>query len=152
MAVNEVPIDDDGFDDIEREDIEINDHLRTEWVNVPEWGKPNSKRVARVLVRELTGSQRDAYEASIVGDRAGKDRRMNYRNMRAKLAALSMVSPKTGQRLYNDNEVGSLGNKSAAALDRVFDVCQRLSGLTDADVKELEEALDENPNENSGTL
>ena len=129
-----------------REMIEKASELKTETVSVPEWG-------GDVLVRELTGTERDSYEAGIVGDKTGKDRRINLQNIRARLVALSMIDPESHQRMYSDREINILGNKSAAALNRVFEVCQKLSGLTDADVEELAEEIND-PNEmtTSGTL
>ena len=124
--------------------VEQTAELKTEIVDVPEWG-------GAVLIRELTGEERDDYEAEIVGERTGKDRRINLRNIRAKLVARSLIDPETNQRMYSDREIGILGRKSAKALNRVFEACQRLSGLTDEDVKELETAMVAHPNESSGT-
>lgn len=89
------------------------------------------------MVKALTGAERDAFEGSMVkfsGD--GKSRSMNLTNIRAKLAALA-ICDESGQRLFTDADIQALAKKSAAALDRVFTVAQRLSGLTDGDVEEL---------------
>ncbi len=102
--------------------------LPTERVHVPEWG-------GDVLVRALTGAERDRFEQSIVEQR-GKSTRMNLQNIRAKLVALTVVDEQ-GNRIFKDEDVKWLGNKSAAALDRIFEVAQRLSGLRDEDVEEL---------------
>jgi len=51
--------------------------------------------------------------------------------------------------LFTDADVKALGMKSAVALQRVFDVAQRLSGITSDDVDELAKELDENPFEDS---
>lgn len=103
--------------------------LPHEDVDVPEWG-------GTVRVRTLTGAERDQFEASIVELR-GKKRKINTANIRAKLVALSVVDEQ-GNRLFSDADVALLGKKSAAALDRVFAVAQRLSGVTEDDVEELE--------------
>ena len=42
-----------------------------------------------------------------------------------------------GERLFTDKDAAELGKKSAAALDRVFAVAQRLNGLSPSDVEEL---------------
>jgi hypothetical protein len=39
--------------------------------------------------------------------------------------------------MFSDQDVTKLGKKSARALDRVFDVSQRLSGITKEDVEDL---------------
>jgi hypothetical protein len=124
--------------------IEQASELRTEIVSVPEWG-------GSVMIRELTGEERDEYEAGIIGDRGGRDRRINLRNIRAKLVGLCLIDPETNQRMYSDREIGILGRKSARALSRVSEACQRLAGITEEDVDELEAAMTTNPNESSGS-
>lgn len=111
-----------------REAILNVDDLPRELVAVPEWG-------GEVYVRALTGAERDAFEQSIVEQR-GKSTRMNLRNIRAKLVSLAVIDG-NGNRIFSDDDVKWLGNKSAAALDRIFEVAQRLSGLRDEDVDEL---------------
>lgn len=105
----------------------IND-LPTEDVFVPEWN-------TWVRVRGLTGAERDQFEQSIVEAR-GKDTRVNLRNIRAKLVALCVVDEE-GKRLFKDEDAELLGRKSAVALNRIFEVAQRLSGLRPEDVEEL---------------
>jgi len=104
------------------------DDLPRELVEVPEWS-------GSVYVRALTGIERDAFEQSVV-EQKGKSTKMNLRNIRAKLVALTAVDEE-GKRLFTDDDAALLGKKSAAALDRVFDVAQRLSGLRQEDVEEL---------------
>ncbi|MGE5585722.1 MAG: hypothetical protein ACM309_09390 [Bacillota bacterium] len=102
--------------------------LPTEDVEVREWG-------GTVRVRALTGAERDAFEQGVVETR-GKSTRMNLRNIRAKLVALTVVD-EDGKRVFTDEDAELLGRKSAAALNRVFEVAQRLSGLRPEDVEEL---------------
>lgn len=97
----------------------------TEDVPVPEWG-------GTVRVIGLTGAERDRMEASVVGN--GK--KMNLTNFRARLCALSIVD-ENNDRVFSDADVGALGKKSAGALERVFSVAQRLSGLSNDDVEDL---------------
>lgn len=109
--------------------------LEMEEVQVPEWG-------GWVRVSALTGAERDRFEAGLMGDRVAgsKNRKIKLDNMRAKLVALAIVG-EDGQRLFNDQEVAKLGRKSAAALDRVFGVAQRLSGFSDQDLDDLTKNL-----------
>jgi len=116
-------------DILEIKDIEI------ERVEVPEWG-------GDVFVKGMTGLERDTFEASIVQQR-GKDARVNMVNIRAKLAAQT-ICDEGGVRLFTDKDIRLLGAKSANALQRVFDVAQRLSGITEGDVDELAENLEKN--------
>ena len=104
------------------------DDLKTEDVDVPEWG-------GTVRVCAFSGRERDAFEASLVrGD--GKDRKVDLTNMRARLVALTVVDD-SGQKVFTQDDVDLLGAKSGAALDRVFSVAQKLNGLSGADVEEL---------------
>ena len=116
------------------------DDLLFEDVEIPEWG-------GMVRVRGLTGAERDAFEAEIVEQR-GKKTRLNMQNFRAKLVARSVVNG-DGQRLFSDKDAHALGKKSAAALNRVFEVAQRLSGLSDKDVEELVENFAEGQSDGS---
>lgn len=112
-----------------KEQILNADDLPKELVSVPEWG-------GDVYVRTLSGSERDAFEAGTI--RQGKgSQTVNLLNLRARLVSLSMCDEQ-GTRLFGDADMVALGTKSAAALDRVFAVAQRLSKLSDADVEELE--------------
>jgi len=105
----------------------IND-LPTEDVFVPEWN-------TWVRVRGLTGAERDQFEQSIVETR-GKNTKVNLRNIRAKLVVLCCVDEQ-GNRIFRDEDAEVLGRKSAVALNRVFEVAQRLAGLRPEDVEEL---------------
>jgi len=121
---------------LKREDIlEVKD-IEIEEVEVPEWG-------GTVCVKGMSGLERDAFEASIVQAK-GKGTKVNMENIRAKLAAQTLCDEQ-GERLFTDADVKLLGKKSAVALQRVFVVAQKLSGIGDADVNELVDGLNENP-------
>ncbi|HEV8639646.1 MAG TPA: hypothetical protein VGV13_00930 [Methylomirabilota bacterium] len=102
--------------------------LATERVQLPEWG-------GEVLVRGLTAQERDEFDLSCF-EGAGRDRRANFANLRARLGARTIVD-EAGARLFTDADVAALGGKSGAALDRIYEVAQRLSGLRPRDVEEL---------------
>ena len=105
------------------------DDLKYEDVQIPEWGG------AWVRVRTLQANERDRFEASTV-QRDGKKMTTNFENIRARLCLLCMVD-ENGERLFQEEDTFPLGGKSAAALDRIFTVAQRLNGLRDEDVEEL---------------
>ncbi len=109
--------------------------LPEEVVDVPEWG-------GKVLIRGMTGAERDAFEESVMVTR-GNNRELNLRNFRAKLVALSIVDPVTKERMFSDNEVAELGKKSARALQRVFEAALRLNGMTAESVEELTKSAEE---------
>ncbi|MFD8556622.1 hypothetical protein ACFV1N_04925 [Streptosporangium canum] len=94
-------------------------------VAVPEWG-------GTVRVRGLQGNERDRWETTLL------DKKQQIReNPRAKLVQMCIIDER-GQLLFSKEDIAALGRKSAAALARVFEVAQRLSGLTDEDMEELE--------------
>jgi hypothetical protein len=99
--------------------LEAND-LPTKEVDVPEWG-------GSLYVRTMTGTERDAFEASLwVKD--GEVRRQDLTNFRARLVATTATDEK-GDRLFSDKDVVRLGMKSSLALSRVFDAAQKLNGI-----------------------
>lgn len=124
-----------------REQILGKASLRRELVLVPEWDDDSGGEPAAVWLRELTAKERDAYEAEIfVIKGSGRKAQVDYQraNIRAKLVALSAIDPSTGGLLFTVEDVGELGSGSAAALDRLFTVAQRLSGFSKGDIEELE--------------
>ena len=100
-----------------------------ESVDVPEWGDS-------VFLKVMSGTERDAFEASNLR-RTGKTFEPNLANVRAKLLVRCICS-EDGQRLFADTDAGALGQKSAAALDRLYEAAARMNGITDADIEELE--------------
>lgn len=106
------------------------DDAMYEDVDVPEWG-------GVVRVKSLNGAQRDAFEASI--QKLGKDgsREFDQHDFRAKFVSRVCVDH-NGDRIFTNMDVKALSEKSAAALQRVFDVGARLSGLTQGDIETLE--------------
>ena len=116
--------------------------IKTETVHVPEWG-------GAVAVHALTGAQRDEYEATLISMR-GTDAKVNLANARAKLVQRCLVD-EAGALLFDESDVKALARKSAAALQRVYDVAQRLSGLSAADVEELTKNSASGQSDDSGT-
>lgn len=116
--------------------------IRIEKLAVPEWG-------GEVYVKGMTGSERDRFELSIMQIR-GKSQTINMQNVRAKLASVTVCDEK-GNLLFAQADIEVLGGKSASALQRVFNLARHLSGLTDEDVKELTQELEEAPLEDSAS-
>lgn len=109
-------------------------------VEVPEWG-------GSVRVKALSGAERDAFEASLSVQK-GKKIKMNMQNVRARLARLTCVDEK-GVLIFQPSDEHWLGEKSAAALDRVFDAAMRLAGMRDQDIEELTENFTSDQSEDS---
>lgn len=98
-------------------------------VPVPEWG-------GEVLLKTMTGTDRNAYENSLIrmqGDVAVP----NMANASAKLLARCLVD-EDGERLFSEAEIHELGQKSASVLSRLSEVAQEMNGLTEQAVEEAE--------------
>lgn len=126
-----------------RDEILAVDDRSYEEVDCPEWG-------GTVRLRSITGAERDAYEQSLIQQR-GNSRQMNLRNARAKLIVLCAVD-EAGRRLFSgEADVNALSRKNAKPLDRLFDACRKIAGLSDDDVDRLTEDFDETQGDASGT-
>lgn len=112
--------------------LEVQD-ITIEPVEVPEWG-------GVVYVKALTGNERDAIESSVVAIDGKGQRVLRLDNLRAKTLARAICDPQ-GKRLFSDADIPALTKKSAAAMQRLFNVAQRLSGMTEEDVASLAAGL-----------
>jgi len=125
---------------LSRDEILAVDDITIELVDVPEWG-------GSVYVKGMTGSERDQFEASVISI-DGDNQRVDMRDIRAKLCSKSLCD-EGGKNLFTPSDIKELSRKSAVALQRVFKIAQRLSGITDDDVEELAEGLKDSPFEDS---
>ena len=108
-----------------REAILAAQDLKSETVEVPEWG-------VTVTVQMLTGTKRNALQRSMLGE----DGKPDFSRYRLRLVAACMVD-ESGQPVFGLDEVEQLGSKSDAAIDRVYQVAERLNA---ADSKAVEAA------------
>ena len=109
-------------------------------VPAPEWG-------GTLLVRGLSGSERDQFEI-MTAVRRSDDAEDNLKHLRGLLASMTIVLPvdpddesKGYVRVFSEDDVVALGEKSARPLDLVFEVAASLSGISDRDVEKLVKAL-----------
>lgn len=127
------------------EQIKAVQDIKVEKVHVPEWAPPDTDpKEAFVFVRGLAGVERDEYEQSLM-ELKKKGAKLNMANMRAKLVAKACVHEDGVTRLFDDAAVVWLGKKSAAPLDRIYGVAQKLCGATDEDMEELLKNLEATP-------
>src|SRR5574340_602108 len=98
-----------------REQILQAQDLKTQDVDVPEWG-------GTVRVRMMTGTERDAIGAALIGP----DRKPDMRQYRIRLLAACIVG-EDGAPLFGQDEIEQLGRKSSLALDRVYRVAEELN-------------------------
>ena len=121
-----------GADDLQHEDVEV-----------PEWG-------GSVRVRGLMGSERDEFEASIVVQDGDGKTHVESKQMRARLVSLTVIDER-GARLFSKSDVEALGQKSAAALEKVFDVAMKLAGMSKDEVEKISKDFVETPNGDSSS-
>lgn len=107
-------------------------NLPRDQVDVPEFG-------GFVIVQGMTGTERDAWEKSLVVLRRGVRRDINVENIRARLAVRCLVN-EDGARLFEDEDAKALGNLRVDVLQRIYETAQRLSGVTDGDLEELKKS------------
>ena len=131
---------------LSRDEILGFDDLKTEDVVVHEWGG------GIVRIRALTATERDRYEASLF--EMAQDGKMvrdkTLRDIRSKLVCLTATS-QDNKPLFSFNDVKKLGKKNAAAVDKLFAIAQRLSGIRKADLDEMKENLDKVQSESSAS-
>lgn len=119
--------------DIAFEDIDLSD--------IPGWGV--------VRIKDLSAAERDRLEASMIRQRREPGpngvvtvrQEANLENIRARFCAACIVGEDL-RPLFTEADVIALGQKSAKALDRIFDRIRARNGLTDDAVKELVENFD----------
>ncbi len=104
----------------------LNDRGELKKIHIPEWHTD-------VYVRILSGIERDTWELRLRDAVSGKGKA----NLRAALAVMCLCD-ESGKRLFKDSDAEALGEKSAVALDRVFDVAKRLNALDEKDVEKIE--------------
>lgn len=131
-----------------RDEVLEADDRATEVVEVPEWG-------GALTVRALSGIERDQWEAGKVSWERTKGNglrpgRIDFGNVTAQLVAQTVIG-EDGLNMFSTKDVLILGQKSAAALDRVAKVAQRLSGITEADVEDLKDDLGKDPSDASSS-
>lgn len=116
------------------EQIFATSDVQQEDVWVPEWE-------THVLMKGLSGTGRDDYEADIITGK-GANQTINARNARAKLIVRCAFQEDGVTPLFTRAQIGDLGQKSGTAIQRLFECARKLSGLSSADMDELTEAFE----------
>lgn len=85
-----------------------------------------------VLLREFSGSDRDAFEQSMI--KIVDDKRVpDLTNMRAKMVAMCAIDEETGEKMFTVDELAAA---PAAFLEPLFDAAQRMNGAAPAAVED----------------
>ena len=112
-----------------REEILGMEDILIEEVTVPMWNNRT------VWVCGLTAAAKNHYQQSLV-DINGTSRKLRLENSTAKLVALTVVN-RDRARLFTERDIERLGTKSAAALELLVEVANRLSGMTQKETEDL---------------
>ncbi len=116
-----------------RETILASSDLPQQSVECPEWGQT-------LNVRTLTGAERDDFENAVQS--AGKTKGgIDLRGLKIKLVLLTLCD-EDGGLLFDATDALVLNSKSSKVIDRIFQVAQKLNGLTAEDTEELLGNLD----------
>jgi hypothetical protein len=117
---------------IGRKQIDDATDLKTEDVDVPEWG-------GQVRLRELSSKERSLIEATTIGAKGQSiELRIEaFKTLREKTVVAALID-QDGKRLYQDKEAAQLGLKSGQVIERLFRKVQELSGMTEKAVKDAE--------------
>ena len=115
-----------------KEQILVATDTSIETIEVPEWG-------GSVQMRTLTGKERDAFETAIQRRTKiiGKNTRIDLTELKVTLLALTIVD-ETGNLLFSQEDLEALNSKSAKVINDLFEVAQRMNGLGDDAVEELQ--------------
>jgi hypothetical protein len=132
-----------GAVDIAFEDIDLSD--------IPGWGT--------VRIKDLSAAERDRLEAGMVRQQRQPKRgggvvmrqETNLENIRARFCAAAMVGEDM-RLLFTEADILALGQKSARALDRIFDRVRARNGLTEEAVNELVENFDSGQTDDSPSV
>jgi len=87
-----------------------------------------------VSLRGLTAGERDLWEQEVFSQR---DIKKGVKNIRASLV-VRCLTDETGVRLFTDTEIAQVGAMPSSVIDKLYEHCQRLSGLGAKDAEELE--------------
>jgi hypothetical protein len=93
-------------------------------VNVPEWG-------GSVYIRCMSVASRDAYENDWV-----QNKHKGVENFRTKFLQ-KVLCDAEGQLLFTEQEIATLGTKSARVMNRLWEKAMKHNALAESDVEEL---------------
>ena len=118
-----------NFDDIvDSQDKEYQD------VDVPEWG-------GTVRIATMSGEDRDRWELSMMqaDDTSERGFKLNFdAYSRVRLVAMCLVDDNFNRIFVTKEQIERLSQKSGKVMDLLYDVAQRVNGITDEDIDDLE--------------
>jgi hypothetical protein len=106
-----------------------------------------------VYVREMTAHEKNTWEHSLYktvkGPKGQQDMQMDLSDYNSKLAVCTLCG-EDGKLLFSFNEYKKLGDSmSAAKMDKIVEVSQRINGITDEEKENLLNSSEADQNEDS---
>lgn len=111
--------------DLTKDMILAANDIKTKKIHVKEWG-------GDVYIKQMTGYEQDKFEE----DNRGKNGGPNMKHIRARMVGLCLVDNE-GKRLFNDEELIKLSNKSGTVLNRLIDEIGELNRITNDDLEKI---------------
>lgn len=102
--------------------------MQEEKVFISEWD-------TEVLVKSFNGTARNNILQACT-EIKGQETKTDLGKMQLMVVIESTFDPETGEKVFEKADMDALGSKSAKALDRIFKVASRLSGLNNKDETE----------------
>lgn len=116
---------------LRRDDILNVKDIKTELVEVPEWG-------GSVYVRGLTAKEADIIQDSMIVNRNSKHPGVSMKDLRASFCAACVVDEQ-GNKLFTAKDIIALGEKSISALEKIHSVAEKLSNVDETAIDRVKE-------------
>ena len=116
------------------DDIVASQDKEYEDVEVPEWG-------GTVRIATMSGEDRDRWELSMMqaDDTSERGFKLNFdAYSRVRLVAMCLVDDNFNRIFVTKEQIERLSQKSGKVMDLLYDVAQRVNGITDEDIDDLE--------------
>ena len=116
------------------DDIVASQDKEYEDVDVPEWG-------GTVRIATMSGEDRDRWELSMMqaDDSSERGFKLNFdAYSRVRLVAMCLVDDNFNRIFVTKEQIEKLSQKSGKVMDLLYDVAQRVNGITDEDIDDLE--------------
>lgn len=116
-------------------------------LDVTEWG-------VEVHVVELTSEELDKWNSSVFKTKGARVTSVSLSGQTARLVALAVRDPETGERIFADSDIPSIQRLPAAGGNRIAKVARELSLIQDEEDEEdpAEGNLEQSPNGNSSIV
>jgi hypothetical protein len=112
-----------------RDRIFAADDIGKEEIHVPQWD-------VNLELRTMTAAER----SKMLGSAADDDGNMNFDELYPRILIATVFDPESGEPVFSAEDVASLQNKSAAAVEFVAQKSMALSGLSSEAVDEAGKA------------